>query len=397
MNNQYSPRGWNDNNMCRSNVPSNLRPFENQHNGNPMSNFNPNTTNSQLGGMQYGNGQVTRQRNPYSGNNNSFNSAFAEPHPIIERMDYSNKNNILHNNVADSVFAEDIIEYRVNIDSLDRDICKYPNPFDFAVSFDESSGGTIRTESIKNGKCIAITEQIKGACLPIINKRFRNIKYIKLESIVLPQYHCVEKCVVEEEEEEEEEEEAEEEEDCVCDHDCDCCATTPCICKETETETEYEYKIGKEDNLSSDRFIMLGIDEVNESDCTYSTSDSSTRVNPETGKVIKSIVPFSLIYPNHWHGLKYFDGIPFNGYRYYKHGNLGNLRKLGIKFYDSCGVPLSVKNQFSSKYILEREEAGCPIPLTDVRHPLNKNFQLHMSFTIGVVESQITTKNKHEK
>ncbi len=395
-NNRYIPRGWNDNNMCRSNVPSNLAPYESQYNGNPLSTFDPITTNTQLGGMQYGSrSQISRQQDSQQ-NGNNFNMAYQQNQPMIERIDYSNKNNLIHNNIADPVFAEDIIEYRINIDSLDRDICKYPNPFDFEVSFDESTGNNVRTETIKNGQCIAITEWFKGACMPLINKRFRNIKYIKLDSIVLPQFHAVKKSEEEEEEETEEEEEVECECECEGDCDCGCKVETPCICIEN-TDQQAEYEVDKEDPLSSDRFIILAIDEINESDRVYSTSDSGMRINPETGKMIKTIQPFSLIYPNRYHGTTFYDGIPFNGHRFYKHGNLGNLRKLGIKFYDSCGNPLKVENQFTGKYVLEREEAGCPVPLTDVRHPLNKKFQLHLSFVIGVVESQITTKNKFER
>ena len=55
----------------------------------------------------------------------NFNNAYEQPYPIIEKLDYSNKNNVLHNNIGPRVLDEHIVEYRVIIDSQDRDIKVY--------------------------------------------------------------------------------------------------------------------------------------------------------------------------------------------------------------------------------------------------------------------------------
>jgi hypothetical protein len=37
-----------------------------------------------------------------------------------------------------------------------------------------------------------------------------------------------------------------------------------------------------------------------------------------------------------------------------------------------------------------------PISTSDIRHPLNRRLQVHVSFIIGVIESQINTNTKFE-
>ena len=126
------PFGFNDNNFNRNTFPSNQRNWANS-NGNPCGNFNQMTTNMQknMGINKFPNSHVPNQ-------------------PIIETIDYTNYNELTHNNVAPDVLDEHIIEYRINIDSLDRDISVYPDPFSFKVKFNPPSSGTVRTEILKN-------------------------------------------------------------------------------------------------------------------------------------------------------------------------------------------------------------------------------------------------------
>lgn len=68
-------------------------------------------------------------------------------------------------------FIERLNQYAINIDSSDRNIISYPNPFQFNLTF--------------NGN--------KDNVQPIIQKKFKDIKYLKLETITLPDKYTLTK------------------------------------------------------------------------------------------------------------------------------------------------------------------------------------------------------------
>ena len=68
-------------------------------------------------------------------------------------------------------FIERLTQYGINIDSSDRTIEAFPNPFQFNITF--------------NGD--RYTNQ------PVIQKKFKDIKYIKLESITMPDKYSITK------------------------------------------------------------------------------------------------------------------------------------------------------------------------------------------------------------
>lgn len=78
-----------------------------------------------------------------------------------------NKPNVLQNNLAPIIMNKEIKEYPIYIDSMNRDIKMYPNPFNYVVQLNP-------------------TDQVNGA---YIERRFENVKYIKLEKAVLPKYY----------------------------------------------------------------------------------------------------------------------------------------------------------------------------------------------------------------
>ena len=336
----YPPYGFNDNNFNRKRVPSNMHPPHGGMSGNPFDNFTQLSTNTQM----------LMNNHPSMSN---FNSAFNRHDPMIEPLDYGNKNDMLHNNVGGMVLDEHVVEYRINIDSLDRNIKVYPNPFCFTVKFNPPSSGIVRTEVLKNGVSTAVNDFFEGPPKPHIHKEFRNVKYIKLDSIVLPQYSNI-----------------------------------------VETSTGIEFD--KDSLLIDDRYVALVIDEL-ESNRILCTSDGSLREDPDTGKVVSPPCPFALIFPDKLLGRNYYTGTPYYGSIIYKNSLLGNISSLTIQLTDSCGVPLKFDGLFTNRELEKAEEEGNPIPTSDMRHPLNKKLQVHVSFIIGVVESQINTNTKFEK
>jgi hypothetical protein len=148
----------------------NVNPFNNQSNfTNDYSNGNPNDQNKFINYQQGdGNpfnqfGNMTPQMWQTMQNNqpSNFNQSFMQNTPMIEKTDFRNKNNVLHNNLADNLFAERIVEYNIHVNSADRDIQMFPNQFQFSVSFG-------------------------GAYAPYITRGFKNIKYVKIVEVLLP-------------------------------------------------------------------------------------------------------------------------------------------------------------------------------------------------------------------
>jgi len=235
---------------------------------------------------------------------------------------------------------------------LDRDIDTYPDPFNFTVKFNPSSSSILRTEVNKNGVKQTVNEKFRGAPRPHITKEFRNVKYIKLDNVVLPQF--------------------------------------------TKLEETYDgYDFDKEKWLVNDRFVSLVIKEL-DTNRILCTSDDSIRIDEDTGEETTPPCPFAMIFPEKLLGTNFFTGTPYYGSVYYKNSQLNNLNSLTIQFYDDCGKPLKYNNLYTIKELNKAEEDGMPISTSDIRHPLNRRLQVHVSFIIGVIESQINTNTKFE-
>lgn len=281
---------------------------------------------------------------------NNFNKSFNPNKTILLPIDTTNRNTTIHNNINNNIQNECITEYTINIDSMDRDTKIYPSPYSFTVKFNANSAITTNTKSYENGKLVYNKQYFKGSSFPVINKEFRNVKYVKLNDIILPQYGKIKL-----------------------------------------KKDGYVYDC--ENMMIDDRYIIITIDEFDDSqNNTYNTSDSSDRVDPVNCAQISFPNPFAHIYPDEVFGKHFYYGGIIGGTRTYKDDQLGNISKLTINLYDSCGIPLSIGKLFCDMEV-ENHSKTC----NDVRHPLNKNHQIFMSFTFGVVETQIATMVKYDK
>ncbi|ARF09794.1 hypothetical protein Indivirus_3_43 [Indivirus ILV1] len=340
----FSVSGFNDNNFNRINVPSNTFPQNGANVGNPLGIYNPLSTNTQ---------QLMRNNVPIT----SFQDSFSPNTPMIERIDYSNKNQLIHNNIGDSVLDEHVVEYRLNIDSIDRDIQYYPDPFSYVVKLNPGSSGVYRHEEFIDGdrrKGTTIVEsRFDGPPPPYINKEFRNIKYIKLENIILPQRNKLKK------------------------------------------NKDGIYDFDSNSNLAFDMYVSLQIPEIGV-DRVFTTGENSVRIGAD-GKFHTPPTPFAIIFLDKLLGTNFYSGTPYYGTKIYKNSLLGNLSQLTIKFYDCYGALLKIDDLMTYDELQEFEfKTHEPFPITDVRHPYNKKIQNHISIIIGVVESQINNNTKFE-
>lgn len=335
---RYGPYGTNDNNMARQHVPSNVFPPNGGLNGNPFNRFNPLTTNTMANMSQM----------PSMSN---FKKAFQQNTPLIEPQNYANQNNLLHNNVGPSVINETIVEYKINIDSLDRDITVYPDPFSFAVKFHPVGDSYDKREVPinpydKRQGTKTVESFVKGTPHPHINKLFRNVKYIKMISINLPQKVC-----------------------------------------------------DKEDtNLLEDRFVLLRIKELDDDRGrrVFDTGESSIRLDKQ-GNEISYQQPFARIECDKILNKNFYSGTIYDATKEYKQSLLGVIKRLTFEFFDSCGNPIKADNLFTGNELKCAIERGEPISVSDPKHPLNKKNQVSFTFVIGVVESQINNNTQFER
>lgn len=273
-------------------------------------------------------------------NNNSFynyNKSYQPSTPMIVRPNFINNGQFIDNNIKDIVMDEYIVEYKVHIDSADRNPKYFKDPFKYTVTFNAPSS----------------SGNYSGPPAPHINREFKNVKYLKINSITLPRYKYI-----------------------------------------YSNAGTYEYNTTSESSLYDDRFVILRIKELE----AYANLTYATNIDTENS--------FGLIYPDKILSQHYYIGTPFFASRTFKDSQLGNIKKLTIEFLDSYGEPLKIQE------VLDNTSASTVAPLnldpleapdengnfitniSSMKHPLNKHIQNHISFTFGVVESQINTHTK---
>lgn len=92
----------------------------------------------------------------------NMRQSFATPNTLIDRPDFTNRGNVIHNNLGEKLLSETVVEYKMHFNSADRNFSYYPSPFNMKIEF----GSSLRA--------------------PYITRKFENIKYISLDTIVLP-------------------------------------------------------------------------------------------------------------------------------------------------------------------------------------------------------------------
>lgn len=281
---------------------------------------------------------------PVTHNNpNNFNEAFAENNPIIQKHDYRNKQNILHNNLADSLINEHVTEYRLNIDSKDRDMDAYPNPFHFTVAFDAPSNSSIKEKVFidpkdpSKGK-MYVDIPIGKISGPHINRKFKNIKYIKIETMILPRFHRV-------------------------------------------VFDGAQYKLDASDTLDDDRFLILEIPELK----NISTYGTNTAI--EGGYVI---LPDRIT-------TVYFTCITYYANKVFDDNSLGNIDKLTFILKNSFGEEYVTKIYDTNGNVIADKLENDIDGSNNINNVHNKIHQAHITIQIGIVENQLNTLTKYEQ
>jgi len=246
----------------------------------------------------------------------NFNQSFQTNSPMIERPNFKNKNNVIHNNIGESVYSDHITEYTIHIDSVDRDATMYVNQFKFNVHFDD------------------VTK-------PNISRRFSNIKYIRLENVILPAIYKI-----------------------------DTLMSDP-----SGTNVDASGNVISSDPnyiMENQRYLLLKMRELS-NDRVYST-----------GNIVKSDT------------IKIYFDVKLNNYYnswttnqnsfVFTNGNLGNVKRLSFELYDSYG-----------NIVLFQSNPNLNVPTSNLTNPYNKYNQMAITLIFGVVENEINTNPNFEK
>jgi hypothetical protein len=118
-----------------------------------------------------------------------ISESFMPREQLIPHPDFRNHDDVIHNNLGDDLEMENITEYTPIIcDSDDRDTLIYTNPFNFAVILGGVSART-DTETTPTGQFK--TTVYPGSPKPILQRNFRNVKYVRIDDIILPKTNVI--------------------------------------------------------------------------------------------------------------------------------------------------------------------------------------------------------------
>lgn len=230
-----------------------------------------------------------------------------------------------------------IKEYTVLIDSKDRNYQVYPDPFHYTVTFNPLPA----TRELVNGEYV-----YHETPTPVINKDLRQIKYVKLEHVIMPKYRLIWNV---------------RNEDGYC------------------QEQVFVHK-PITDNLYT--VLSFGRDFIDEN---YAS----------TNDVLAD--SFATIYYDSDANATHYNAKISNGVKIFPPNRLGSLNKIHVDFMDPYGEQITCPHV--DKNILSPMICTCHDPEGDVgntdcfkhnlRHPLNPIFQHHIQLKVGVVESYI--------
>jgi len=349
---------------------------------------------------------------------------------MIDRPDFTNKGGVVHNNLRTSLLDEHITDYRINIDSIDRNLIVFPDPYRYVVLFAPAPSSTIKYFRTVDGVRTLEERRVEGEPGPHIVRSFKNVKCVCLDNIVLPTYRNLIRTpnylrditgniiyyttdgtnflrdingnLIP-----------------------DADQTNPAPTSKPYALvidpwnpindpsspfydplhpvyiTDYKYRFDKSSALYDERYVTLVIKELQ----SPHTLGTSTLL--ENGFMLT---------PDCCHG-SYTTFVPDYAKRIYSDSLLGNIERLSFEFFDSCGEPLTVKI-YEDNPLITPVPFECPeIVLTSAKlisdptrldktkinslyspnGALSKNLQNHSSFIFGIMENDLSTSTKYSK
>jgi len=286
-------------------------------------------------------------KSPYSVRQyGKFPTAFNPNEIVIPRMDYTNKGGVVDNNLGVDLHNESVVENLLVISSSDRNTTKYPDPFKFDVIL---GGASSSTESTISPSGVYTTTTYSGAPDPKIQTDFKNVKYIRIDDVILPDTNVV-------------------------------------LIDADPPADQYTMSTADDDLFEKQRGIVLRIEEI-----------ANNRI--WTTGTLKSYD--TILYIDYEMGLDHKYWKPTHGLRTYPTSKLINLRKLSIRLLNDEGEEIQVLGK----------SLGPPITYTSFNIPAtlatlnpdlfpvqyanlvrtNRQMQSIYEIMVGVIDNELNT------
>lgn len=263
-----------------------------------------------------------------------------DPKSSFSNHGFINGNDLLHNNLNNILLNEEIREYSVMIDSKDRNYQVYPDPFHYEVKFNPLP----KSRDVVRGQVVTWEEPA-----PIIDDNFTNVRYIKLQKVLLPFYTGVRQATE----------------------------------IDSEGEPVLRWKVDTYKPLTDNLYNVLSIGSEYADPNYRSTND-----------VLSD--SFATIYFDSKANATHYVGCTSNGTKIFPQDQLAKIDRFRINFMDPYGQPLRCGHV--DKRIQSNMICTCDDPEGDdittcfkhnLHHPLNPIFQHHIHLKIGVVEPRL--------
>ncbi len=284
---------------------------------------------------------------------NNLNNAFSVNQiPFIERTDQRNRHILLHNNISENLLLEQIIDFNINIDSSDRCLKTYPTPVKMTVSFGGSGQSIITTtqprsnmkQYNKHNENLNETIQTvyKGTPSPVINRKFKNVKYLKLDYVILPKTN-------------------------VLIPDSEGLGSFP--------SSTYSLSTTESDKLTYQyKYLLLRINEI-----------QSDRI---LGSNINNSGNCFILYPDKIMGNTHVMWLPTYGIRTYANSKLENISRLTLEICSPDGIVLNFYDTTIG--------SGNIMSNSDLKNDISPDINCNFAFILGSVENEMNTNTKFE-
>lgn len=251
----------------------------------------------------------------------NYRSLGQDPKSGFDNRSFANPGTLLHNNLYNNILSQEIKEYSVLIDSADRNYKVYTDPFEYTVQLGPLPGS-------RGNEIIE----------PYIQDKFENVRYIKLECAVLPNYVWT-------------------------------------------VKNGNKIELDGTRQLKDELYVVLNIPDIK-----ITESSSTNDLLSES---------FGAIYYDHDIGKHHYMGYSPNAIKVFPPDNLGTINRLNIRFSYPNGEQILCDNLDSK---LKQSQCDCSKidRINDncfkhnLMHPKNPSFQHHLHFKIGVVQSNLS-------
>lgn len=277
---------------------------------------------------------------PYNKNQqcNNIPQVFMNNQQIINKPDFTNRGNMIHNNMGEILRDQKITEYKIHINSIDRDVIKFPSPFNFKIPFGS-------TQSFK------------------IDKKFTQVKYISIDAIILPRDIAIDVSKVSDQ------------------------ILYPAGTKYKINDIEAEKSTNLLTTLTSNKYLVLKIEELENS----RNMGTSTQIDSNT---------FILYHDKHM-GIDGNLWRPIHGTVVYYSSQPFNLYNMSVKLYDFMNNEIKIVDH-NGNDIIKNNITGTDKNYNNyVKNYYNSNSvvytdnvtQLTLMLTVGVIENEMTINN----